>query len=272
MARGSLFTSRWNLEHFSFGEGLGAQLAPSGGIEPDVLNYAWRDYGNRVGVWRMLAEFDRLSLPVGVLVNSEIYDYCPEVMDAFRRRGDEVVGHGRTNSERQSALASTEEAVLIADVTATIAKHELSNPRGWLGPWISESVDTPDLLKAAKTYDYVLDWCHDDQPTWLQTAHGPLLSIPYPQEINDIPAIVVRKVGAAEFADMIIDQLQEMSTQSQQQPLGRWNCAASLLSWDSLFACGTCAGRWNMWRICVTRPGSLIRAPSLNTFGVCRAG
>jgi allantoinase len=207
-----------NLEHFSFGEGLGAQLAPPGGIEPDVLNYAWRDYGNRVGVWRMLAEFDRLNLPVAVLVNSEIYDYCPEVMDAFRKRGDEVVGHGRTNSERQSALASADEAALIEDVTAAIEKYELRRPRGWLGPWISESFDTPDLLKAAN-YDYVLDWCHDDQPTWLETANGPLLSIPYPQEINDIPAIVVRKVGAAEFAGMIIDQLQEMLAQSEQQPL-----------------------------------------------------
>src|SRR5215469_3150313 len=90
-----------NLEHFSFGEGLGAQLVPSAGREPDVLNYAWRDYGNRVGVWRMLAEFERLDLPAAVLVNSEIYTYCPEVMEPFRRRGDEVVGHGRTNSERQ---------------------------------------------------------------------------------------------------------------------------------------------------------------------------
>jgi allantoinase len=207
-----------NLEHFSFGEGLGAQLAPSGGIEPDVLNFAWRDYGNRVGVWRMLAEFDRLNLPVAVLVNSEIYNYCPEVMDAFRKRGDEVVGHGRTNSERQSALARADEEALIEDVTAAIEKYELRRPRGWLGPWISESFDTPDLLKAAN-YDYVLDWCHDDQPAWLQTANGPLLSIPYPQEINDIPAIMVRKVGAAEFADMIIDQLQEMLAQSDQQPL-----------------------------------------------------
>ncbi len=207
-----------NLEHFSFGEGLGAQLAPSGGLEPDVLNYAWRDYGNRVGIWRMLAEFDRLNLPVAVLVNSEIYNYCPEVMDAFRKRGDEVVGHGRTNSERQSALARADENALIEDVAAAIEKFELRRPRGWLGPWISESFDTPDLLKAAN-YDYVLDWCHDDQPTWLQTANGPLLSIPYPQEINDIPAIVVRKVGAAEFADMIIDQLQEMLAQAEQQPL-----------------------------------------------------
>jgi allantoinase len=207
-----------NLEHFSFGEGFGAQLVPSGGIEPDVLNYAWRDYGNRVGVWRMLAEFERLKLPVAVLVNSEIYDYCPQVIDAFRQRGDEIVAHGRTNSERQSSLGPEGEAQLITEVTAVIARHEGRSPKGWLGPWISESFQTPDLLKA-EGYSYVLDWCHDDQPTWLRTDNGPLLSIPYPQEVNDIPAIVVRKVGASEFADMIIGQLEEMQAQSSEQPL-----------------------------------------------------
>ena len=188
-------------------------LRPQARLSRMWLNYAWRDYGNRVGVWRMLAEFDRLNLPVAVLVNSEIYQYCPQVMEAFRKRGDEVVGHGRTNSERQSALTRADEAALIEDVTAAIEKYELQKPRGWLGPWISESFDTPDLLKAAN-YDYVLDWCHDDQPTWLETANGPLLSIPYPQEINDIPAIMARKVGAAEFAGMIIDQLEEMHGES----------------------------------------------------------
>src|SRR5580700_2196528 len=78
-----------NLEHFAFGEGLGAELAP-GGPAPDVLNYAWRDYGNRVGVWRLLELFDQLALPVSILANSSLYAYCPEVMAAFRARGDEV--------------------------------------------------------------------------------------------------------------------------------------------------------------------------------------
>ena len=163
------------------------------------MNYAWRDYGNRVGVWRMLAEFERLNLPVAVLVNSEIYDYCPQVMDAFRQRGDEIVSHGRTNSERQSSFSPEGEAQLIQEATAAIARHEGKSPKGWLGPWISESFQTPDLLKA-EGYDYVLDWCHDDRPTWLNTKNGPLLSVPYPQEVNDIPAIVVRKTGNSESA------------------------------------------------------------------------
>jgi peptidoglycan/xylan/chitin deacetylase (PgdA/CDA1 family) len=206
-----------NLEHFAFGEGLGGELAP-GGPQPDVLNYAWRDYGNRVGVWRMLELFEQLDLPVSLLVNSEIYDYCPQVIEAFRKRGDEIVAHGRTNAERQGTMAGADEAALIAGTTETIRRHEGKAPAGWLGPWISQSRLTPDLLQE-QGYKYLLDWCHDDQPTWFRTRNGRILSVPYSQEINDIPAIMVRRTSATEFATMIIDQFDEMREQSQQQPL-----------------------------------------------------
>src|SRR5438067_2978679 len=125
-----------NLEHFAFGEGLGAELAP-GGPPPDVLNYAWRDYGNRVGVWRLLDVFNDLNLPVSLLINTALYDYCPEVLAAFRARGDEIVAHGRTNSERQGHLTEADEKELIAQVTRLIADREGRPPAGWLGPWIS---------------------------------------------------------------------------------------------------------------------------------------
>jgi allantoinase len=207
-----------NLEHFAFGEGLGAELAP-GGPQPDVLNYAWRDYGNRVGVWRMLELFDELKLPTSVLVNSAIYGYCPEVMDAVRARGDEVVGHGRTNAERQGGLAEEEERRLIREATEAIASFEGKPPAGWLGPWISQSRVTPDLLKEAG-YGYLLDWCMDDQPVWMKTRDGGrILAVPYPQEINDIPSIVGRKDSASQFADMIIGNFDEMLEQAKRQPL-----------------------------------------------------
>ena len=206
-----------NLEHFSFGEGLGAELAP-GGPHPDILNYAWRDYGNRVGAWRMLEMLDTLDLPASVLANSVMYDYAPDLMTAFSARGDEIVGHGRTNSERQSVLSPDEEETLINEATEVLKKAEGKAPKGWLSPWIAESRATPDLLKKAG-YDYTLNWCMDDQPVWLRTEHGPLLSIPYPQEANDIPSIVARKDGAAAFADIIIDNFDEMLEQSQAQPL-----------------------------------------------------
>ncbi len=201
-----------NLEHYAFGEGLTEELVP-GVPQPDVLNFAWRDYGNRVGAWRLARLFDELGLPATVLVNSDLYAHSPELVAAFRARGDEIAAHGRTNSERQSDLDEDAERRLIAEATETIARHEGHRPAGWLGPWIAETPLTPDLLHEAG-YEYLLDWCADDQPIWLATRGGRLLAVPYPQELNDSTAIVGRRVGAAEFADMIVDQFDEMLAQS----------------------------------------------------------
>jgi peptidoglycan/xylan/chitin deacetylase (PgdA/CDA1 family) len=201
-----------NLEHFAFGEGLGAELAPGansgGGPQPDVLNHAWRDYGNRVGAWRLLELLDELALPCTVLLNTAMYDHAPELVAAHRARGDEIAGHGRTNSERQSTLDKAAEAALIADSTATIARFEGVPPRGWLSPWIAESHVTPDLLQEAG-YAYTLNWCMDDQPVWMRTRAGRILAIPYPQEANDIPAIVARKDGARAFAELVQQDFRE---------------------------------------------------------------
>ncbi|TCO70102.1 polysaccharide deacetylase family protein [Rhodovulum euryhalinum] len=206
-----------NLECFAFGEGLGAELAP-GGPQPDVLNYAWRDYGNRVGAWRMLELFDRLGVPVTVLANAWLYDEAPGLIEAFRARGDEIAGHGRTNAERQGVLAETDERALIAEATAILTEREGQAPKGWLGPWISQSAVTPDLLQEAG-YEYLLDWCHDDQPVWMATRQGRILSVPYPQELNDIPQIVGRKREGADFADMICDAFDVMLEESARRPL-----------------------------------------------------
>ena len=196
-----------NLEHFAFGEGLGAELAPAG-PQPDVLNYAWRDYGNRVGGWRLIELLDQLRLPATVLLNSALYDYAPALVAAHRARGDEIAGHGRTNAERQSVMDEAAERRMIAESTAAILANEGVAPRGWLSPWIAESRVTPELLVEAG-YRYTLNWCADDQPIRLSTAAGPLLAIPYPQEVNDIPAVVARKDGAEAFAAMVLADFEE---------------------------------------------------------------
>ncbi|WP_299484171.1 polysaccharide deacetylase family protein [uncultured Roseibium sp.] len=206
-----------NLEVFSFGEGLGAELAP-GGPQPDILNYAWRDYGNRVGAPRMLRLFDRLQLPCTALVNSEVYTEAPGLAEAFAARGDEIAGHGRTNSERQGTLTEDGERALIEQATSVLTAHGGQIPKGWLGPWISQSHVTPDLLQEAG-YQYLLDWCHDDQPTWMTTRSGRILSIPYPQELNDIPQIVGRKREGYEFADMIVDAFDVLLEEARTRPL-----------------------------------------------------
>ncbi|MEP7298819.1 MAG: polysaccharide deacetylase family protein [Burkholderiales bacterium] len=207
----------FNIEHFAFGEGLGAGIAPAS-PQPDVLNFAWREYGNRVGVWRCLDLFDELALPTGALINTALYDHAPEVVEAFAARGDELIAHGHTNAERQGSMPIEQERALITQCRDRMAAAHRTAPQGWLSPWISESVHTPDLLREAG-FRYALNWCHDDQPTVMSTASGPLWAVPYPQELNDIPMIVGRQMDATDFAQMIIDQFDEMLAQSQRQPL-----------------------------------------------------
>ena len=198
----------FNLEHFAFGEGLGAGIAPAS-PQPDVLNYSWREYGNRVGAWRCLDLFDDLSLPTGAIVNTAMYEHAPELIAACVARGDELIAHGHTNSQRQGGLAEADERALIEHCRDHMARAHGKAPDGWLSPWISESAVTPDLLQEAG-FRYTLNWCHDDQPTLMRTRAGSLWSVPYPQELNDIPMIIGRQMDAKDFAQMIIDQFDEM--------------------------------------------------------------
>lgn len=186
--------------------------------QPNHRSYAWRDYGNRVGVWRLYELAEEFKLPMAVLLNTEIYDYCPEVVAAFRERGDEVVGHGRTNAERQIDMPLEEETRCIAETTAAIKKHEGKAPLGWLAPYISQTYVSLELLKEAG-YRYMMDWPCDDQPFWMKTRAGPILSIPYPVEINDSLQMLNRMATPTEFADFVINNFDEMFEQSKRQPL-----------------------------------------------------
>jgi allantoinase len=203
----------FNIEHFAFGEGLGAAIGPVS-PPPDVLNHSWREYGNRVGAWRCLDLFNRLGLPTAALINTALYAHCPELVAACVARGDELVGHGHSNAERQGGWDEARERALLLSCRQQMQAHSGQISQGWLSPWISESFHTPDLL-AETGYLYTLNWCHDDQPVRMRTRSGTALwSIPYPQELNDIPMIVARHLDAKDFAQMIIDQLDEMLLQT----------------------------------------------------------
>ena len=208
----------FNVEHFAFGEGLGANIGPAS-PQPDVLNFSWREYGNRVGAWRCLRMFDEFALPTGALVNTALFDHCPELVQAMVTRGDEMIGHGHTNAVRQGQLSQADEFALLLACRNRILAETGQAPTGWLSPWISESALTPDLLTEAG-YEYTLNWCHDDQPVPLRTRSGaPLMAIPYPQEINDIPMLIGRQMDMESFSRMIVDQFDEMLRQSAEQPL-----------------------------------------------------
>jgi len=206
-----------NIEAFGYGVGKGVAIAPPDQAQSDSI-YSWRDYGNRVGVWRMFELFDELGLPVEAQMNIAVYDHCPDIPARLRARGDEVLGHGVTNSEEQGKLSEDAERELIARVTSTIQKREGQAPVGWMSPWLSNSAVTLDLLKEAG-YRYVMDWTMDDQPIWMRTRSGPILSMPYPIEVNDTRGVVWYHYTSEEFADLIVDQFDEMLAQSARQPL-----------------------------------------------------
>jgi peptidoglycan/xylan/chitin deacetylase (PgdA/CDA1 family) len=206
-----------NIEHFAFGTGIGMDPTNRGGPQT-TRNFAWRDYGNRVGNWRLFAILDELKLPATILLNSSVCYHYPDIVQKIRERGDDVLGHGRTNAELLTPMWEQDEARAIAEVTEVIEKHVGVRPTGWMGPGAMESRITPDLLKEAG-YTHLLDWPVDDQPIWMRTRAGPLLSVPYPMELNDAGTLVARDHTGRQFAEMIVDQFEEMLEQCEHQPL-----------------------------------------------------
>ena len=166
----------------------------------------------------MIELFDELDLPVEAQMNIAVYEHCPDIPVRLRQRGDEILGHGVTNSEEQGHLDEAAERDLIQRVTSTIERHEGARPAGWMSPWLSNSAVTLDLLREAG-YRYVMDWTMDDQPIWLTTRAGRILSMPYPIEVNDTRGVIWYHYSSAEFADLIVDQFDEMLAQSERQPL-----------------------------------------------------
>jgi peptidoglycan/xylan/chitin deacetylase (PgdA/CDA1 family) len=205
------------LEQYDFGAGMTEDLVP-GMSAPDVLNTSWRDYGNRVGAWRILAAFRQQQIPLAILLNSALFEHAPELVATCRAAGCEMIAHGYSNSDTLAGMAEADEAAYIGRVAAQFRDATDGSPAGWASPWIAETALTPDLLHEAG-FSYLLDWCMDDQPVWIKTRRGRILSVPYSQELNDSSAIIGRHVGADEFSGMIIDQFEEMRQTADDQPL-----------------------------------------------------
>ena len=201
-----------NIEAFSYGEGKGAAIAPPEQATSHSI-FSWRDYGNRVGFWRLMDMFDELKIPLEHQINTAIYEECPDIPIRIRNRGDEFLGHGYTNSEEQEGLSEKDERAMIRACTSTIRENEGKSPTGWMSPWLSNNESTMDILQE-EGYRYVMDWTMDDQPVWLKTKNGRILSMPYPVEANDNRGIVWYRYTSADFTDMLIDNFDEMLEQT----------------------------------------------------------
>jgi peptidoglycan/xylan/chitin deacetylase (PgdA/CDA1 family) len=205
------------IEHYAFAEGMTENLVP-GVPRPDVLNTSWRDYGNRVGAWRILGAFADHGLPLSILLNTALYDHAPALLGACRKARCEIIAHGYSNSDVMAGMDEPTESSYIRGVTDRIGREEGAPPQGWASPWIAESLATPDLLQEAG-YRYLLDWCMDDQPVWMKTRGGRILSVPYSQELNDSSTVIGRQAAATEFCDMIVDQFDELRAAARDEPL-----------------------------------------------------
>jgi allantoinase len=205
------------LEQYDFGQGMTENLV-AGMPPPDVLNTSWRDYGNRVGAWRILECFAQYGIPLGILLNSALCEHAPELIQACRAADCELIAHGYSNSDTLAGMTEAQESAYLRQVAEPMQRFSGRPPAGWASPWIAETPLTPDLLHESG-YEYLLDWCMDDQPVWLRTRGGHILSVPYTQELNDSSAIIGRCVDANDFASMIIDQFEEMRQSGGEQPL-----------------------------------------------------
>ncbi|MDF2797302.1 MAG: polysaccharide deacetylase [Devosia sp.] len=205
------------VEEYVFGEGLTEDIFP-GASKPDFANTSWRDYGNRVGAIRLIDLFRAENVPLSILLNTEVYEHAPELMQHARANNCTIIGHGLTNSDTLAGRSAEDEKAYLGAVADAIERNEGKRPTGWASPWLAHSDNTADLLKATG-YRYVIDLGMDDQPVWLRTETGPLLSVPYALELNDSTTMVGRLTNPSDFATMIVDQFDEMLELAEKQAL-----------------------------------------------------
>ena len=198
-----------NIEHYEIDPPLNPLRTPWARPHPDVLGYSWRDYGNRVGVWRMMEVMDRYGVRGSVSLNVAVCDHYPEIIEACVARGWELFSHGVYNTRYTYGMNEDQERALIADVRDTIRRASGQELRGWLAPAITLTDRTIDLLAEAGL-SYTLDLFHDDQPLPVRTARGKLVSIPYSLEINDFTALYQGATSPTDYTDMIIAQFDRL--------------------------------------------------------------
>ncbi len=171
---------------------------------PDILGYGLRDYGNRVGVWRLFELFDRYRLPCTVSLSMAVLDMYPDVAEAMLARNWELMSHGLYNTRYHWNLSEGQEREAIAQCQAIHQRVTGKKLRGWFSPAASNTLATPDLVAEAGI-DYLCDLYHDDQPTPIRVRQGRLFSMPYSMEVND--SIAWRRgMEAQDFAQKIRDE------------------------------------------------------------------
>ncbi|MER5529795.1 polysaccharide deacetylase family protein [Streptomyces sp. NPDC002677] len=200
-----------NIEHFLIDRPSTSIWPGTADLVPDALNYGWRDYGPRVGIWRVTEILDRHGIRASALLNSDVAHHYPQIIKAGLERNWAWLAHGRTNSILHAGMTRDEELTHLTDIVDTIAAATGRRPRGWMGPGLTETFHTPALL-AELGLGYVLDWTNDDQPYPLNVPG--MLSVPYTVELNDLGLFSKGTTGPG-FVRIVKDQYEQLRADSE---------------------------------------------------------
>jgi allantoinase len=202
-----------NIEHFEVDKSSTSLINSTAHLKPDALNHGWRDYGARVGFWRLLEALDKHGVRASALLNSDCCERYPQIIEAGRERHWAWLAHGQTNSSFHADLAKAEERELLIEITQTIAAATGTSVKGWMGPGLTETFETPRILRELG-YTYVLDWCADDQPFPLRIPG--MISVPYSVELNDYTLFLVKNGSGEDFYRVVVDQFDRLYEESAQ--------------------------------------------------------
>lgn len=206
-----------NIEEWDIEKPMARQYltAPQGvATVPDVPNWAWHDYGMRVGFWRMLEALARRKIRATTAINANVCRSYPPVAQAMNDAGWEFMGHG----VRQGAMhLAPDQRQVIRESIALIQEFTGKKPRGWLGPGLTETWETLDIL-AEEGIEYVSDWVNDDVPYEIKTTAGSLVSVPYSIELNDIPMMVIQHHASSEWFRRAKDQFDRLHAEGARTP------------------------------------------------------
>jgi peptidoglycan/xylan/chitin deacetylase (PgdA/CDA1 family) len=176
--------------------------APQGvTVTPDIPNYSWFDYGLRIGFWRLQKVLDKYQVKATVSLNAPVCKTNPHIVEGALRRGWEILAHGY---EQRAINLEKDEREVIRKTIKTIRDFTGKRPRGWMGPGLHETFETPDIL-AEEGFEYVADWVNDDQPYPLRVKTGRLIALPYTVELNDIVIYLVQHHSSPEIYERARD-------------------------------------------------------------------
>jgi peptidoglycan/xylan/chitin deacetylase (PgdA/CDA1 family) len=207
-----------NVEVWQYDSAFGVGITPNPtNYVPDVFNYAWREYGMRVGLWRLADVFDAAGVKATVALNSQVCEVYPKAVEEMKKRGWEFMGHGTTNSNTLAGLDPQVERDTIRGILKTIEQATGRRPRGWLGAGLVETYNTLDIL-AEEGVVYCGDWNNDDQPVAMKVKSGKMFGVPYCNEINDIPLYIRKGYTGEQYLRSVIDQFDVLYADSRKQP------------------------------------------------------